>query len=299
MKSLSRLSPHHNLTNNPLFNIEVRRIRWGASERILWRYSARRLEIVVGLLLLLWIPFIRRDALTLDFDGYPILLFALGLLAGVMLDFVGIAATLGSISAEVEAGRWDLLRLTHLSISQIIAARHGVAQVRVWRYTIYVVGLRAAAGLIALLTYFQRTLVEGSQIAYRSDWWFSALLGVVVVGGLGVLFVIEPLWRVRMVTALGVALSSRTRTRVAALPLAVAGLGGLWLGSLFLAILVFIGISIAISQTYMLGTFFVQALICTPLVLVALYATVYGFYSVVLVGSLRRAERWLARAQVN
>jgi hypothetical protein len=298
MKLLSRLSPHQRLTENPLFNLEVRRIHWGSSERALWRYSVRRLEIVVGVLLILWLGTVHRNPQALDFDGFPALLVALGLLAGVLLDFASMAAVLShGIGADSE--RWDLLRLTRLTIAQIVAARHGVAQVRVWRFTIYVIALRAAAALIVLLTYAQRTLVEGAQAGYRADWWFSALLGILVVGGVGVLYVIEPLWRARMVTALGLALAMRVRNRASALPLALAGLGGLWLASVFLAILIFIGVSLAFSQVFLLGIFFLQAVICTPLVIAALHVTIYGFYSVVQVGSLRRAEYWLDHTQVN
>ena len=64
-------------------------------------------------------------------------------LAALALDYRCMSTALGSINGEIAAGRWDLLRLTLADRPQIVAAKHGAAQVRVWRLMTLIVALRA------------------------------------------------------------------------------------------------------------------------------------------------------------
>jgi hypothetical protein len=299
MKLLSRLLPHQRLNDNPLFNLEMRRIHWGSTERALWRYSARRLEIIVGVLLILWLGVTRQDPYYSVLDNFALLLLGVSLLAEPLLDYLSMIAALGSINAEVAAGRWDLLCMTSLTISKIVAAKHGAAQVRAWRYMILLMALRLAVLLmiaIGLLAGYGR---DYNWIIPAYDRLLWTVFSLVTILALGALYIVEPVWRVRMVTAIGLALSARARSGTSAVLLAGSALGTLWLVSLCLGVGVVIGSSVALSQLAMVGPLFVQALFCTPMVLAALYAMIYGFYSIIQIGCLRRAERWIAASRAN
>ena len=299
------MTPHHRLTGNPLFSLETRRIPWGYSERALLRFSARLLEIVVGLTLLVWWFLARPDRVYTyssgaSFGSFAPLLFAFGLLAGLLLDCLGMASSFGSLSAEVSAGRWEVLRLTLLPVEYIVAAKHGVAQVRVWRYTILLVAFRLAVSVMLVITLFL-SLYRGGLASpdFSLAQALAALPTLLMLAALSALYVLEPFWRVRMVTALGVAVSARAWQGSSSLLLAVAVLGALWLAGLFVAVIVAFGASLALAQLGFSAGSLAQTLVCAPLIIAALFVTIYGFYSVVQIWSLRRAESWIARWHAN
>ncbi|NDJ59637.1 MAG: hypothetical protein GYB67_00850, partial [Chloroflexi bacterium] len=220
-----RLLPHHKLTTNPLFVAETRHSRWGHSADALLRRSRLWLLIgagaTLGIYLLLvvltrlgtpsWFPWPSVLAETL------LVIFAVGFPATtVAIDGASISATMNSINREIVSGRWDLLRLTGQRDSALIAAKHSAGQLRAWRTLSLVLGYRLAVALAALavigwvLTIEIRSL-SGSSVGAGSDFTLFILSFSLMIIGLGAVFVIEPLWRLRAMTALGVWVSGRTR----------------------------------------------------------------------------------------
>src|SRR5262249_19323827 len=113
--------------------------------------------LIVALLLLLWLysnfsPSPGRFRGNNPSMNFTFWVMAASVLITPVLDFLSISAALNSISAEISTGRWDLLRMTLLRPTQIVAAKHGAAQVRVWRPTMLLVGVRLAACLMLAFT---------------------------------------------------------------------------------------------------------------------------------------------------
>lgn len=278
----------------------MRRIAWGGSGRALWRYSVRRLVLIAGLTLLGWWvlaqPARNADA---GVDSLTLLLLGLSLLGGLLLDGFSLALALGSINGELTAGRWELLRLTLLPVEYVIAAKQGVAEVRVWRYTILLVALRLAVAVMLLITLalmLGRASAPPPAAPARA---LAVLVQLLVLASLGALYVLEPIWRARMVTALGVAVSARAARGAPPLLLGVAALGVLWLAGFFLAIVVAFGVSLTLVPIGYLTEPLDQSLICSLPLIPVLFVTVYGSYSTVQLWSLRHAESWIAAWRAN
>jgi hypothetical protein len=298
MKLLSRLAPHQRLSRNPLFNLEVRRIRWGVSQQALFRYSLWRLAIIGGVLLVIWffsaIPYLSREGS----GDLLLVLMALSLLASFPLDLTFMSAAIGSINGDISANRWELLRLTPLSGQQVIAAKHGVAQVRAWRWMILVIALRLGMVLIGGATALFLLLRPNTWSYMLPSQTISTIISLFFLAVVGAIYTIEPFWRMRSVTALGVAISARTRQQTSSVLAALGSVFALWLlQGIILFALVLTGGSL-FSWLALMEAAALQVVICSPALLVVLVAlTVYGFYAVVQSWSLRRAERWIARTE--
>jgi hypothetical protein len=295
MKRLSHLAPHKRLSQNPLFNLEVRRIRWGVSEKHLWRFSARWLIIVSAIVLPLWLLSALPNPVRTGVNDFVLLLVIISFLAGLALDYTCMAAALGSINGELSAGRWDLLRLTSLTIPQIIAAKHGAAQLRAWRMMILVMGLRLAIWLVLGIN-FVLLLSQPWGLGMTTVEAFTTLVAALMLALLFLIFVIEPFWRMRAVTALGVAISARARHSTSGVLAAGGFVAALWLGQGFVVVAVMLAISMTLLPLGALETAAYQVVFVAPaLLVVVILLTVYGYYSVIQTWGLRRAERWIAR----
>ena len=298
MNRLRRLSPHFHLSLNPLFALESRRVYWGGSEQLLFRYSRRWILFICPPLLVVGLLLAVLNSDSLSAGDFIVLLFAISLIASLPFDFTSVSTSIGSINSEISAGRWDLLRLTSLRAQQIIAAKHGAAQLRAWRWMIRIIALRIA---VALMIFYALVYVVASDdlsyYAFPSQNLFiqDVLISVIVILGL-LIYILEPFWRMRAVTALGVAISARWQHSMSALA-AVGAIFALWLVQGFIILALGLGISLLIFPLSLLEYEAFSVTFCSPLLIVVISAaTVYGFYSIVQTWSLRRAERWLARS---
>lgn len=295
--SFYRLTPHHSLSSNPLFALETRHLLRGGSAESLFKLSRNTGLITGGVLLLVWLAIM---LLTTRFTRYSTSLeFALtvaglSLLAELLLDFSSISNALNSISGDVVAGRWELLRLTMLTSKQIVAAKHGAAQARTWRLTSLIVAARIASILMIALTvpitFLDRTGVFAGMPAL--PFIFAAL----TCGGVALIFSLEPFWRMRAVTALGIAASSRGRQPISAVLVSIGTIFAFWLGQGMVVAALFFGAGLMITPLVMLETSLGRGVIFSPLFLLAsIMLMVYGYYSLIQTFALRRAERFTAR----
>ncbi|MEO8396477.1 MAG: hypothetical protein ABI700_26015 [Chloroflexota bacterium] len=295
MKRRFRLTPHHHLINNPLFALDVRRVRWGSSARALLVYSGRRVAIICCGLLIVWLLVSLRDLQQRSFGDFPFILLIGSFLASLALDFTSMSSALGSINGEITSGRWDLLRLTLVTVPQIVAAMHGAAQVRAWRLMVLVVAVRAAVVLMLVVSYL---IIElNSSLVYGStpvQTW-NDITAIFLLLSLGVLYILEPWWRMRTITALGVAISARARQATSGVLAAVAAIFAIWLLQGVIAFALTLAISVILLPLALVEYSAIQFVIISPLAIIGLITvTVYGFYSIVQTWSLRRAERWIA-----
>ena len=296
MKLLPRLIPHPRHWSEPIFLTEARRVRWGVSPERMRRSTRRWLGFVVAAVFGTWVILALLGGEYADrenFEAYS-QSFAIGLLFlsfgfSVLLDYHSMGVSVRSINGEISARRIDLLRVTPLREMQIIAAKYAGAQVRAWRRTALIMGLRAAAVVVALVGSLVTRAGE-RLYPFSAREWFFLIYGHVFLAAVALVFIIEPLWRMRAVTALGLAVSSHATSAIGIVLSSALSVFAFWLAQSIL------GVVLVAMIGFILIPFVVESLvvIMLPLVLALVAASIYGFYSLVQVTSLRHAAWRLA-----
>jgi hypothetical protein len=296
MKLLYRLTPHARLSHNPLFALETRRVWWGYSAKALAQTSILLAGVVCATVVAAWLLARLGERYPSRFNNVSLLLIAATLLASLLLDYRCMTTAVGSINGEVAARRWDLLRLTSLENAQIVAAKYGVAQVRVWRLMALIIGGRIAVALTVGLTEAVLMMTSTEAPARSSGEIVSVLLGQLVVVVVMTIYVIEPFWRMRTVTALGMAISTRAQQHALSVLVAIGALAALWLAQGVILAAMALGVSVIFVPLALVEYSINGLIFCSPLVfLILLLVTFYGFYALVQAWGLRYAERWAAR----
>jgi hypothetical protein len=296
MKPLYRLTPHARLSHNPLFALETRRVRWGHSAKTLVDYSILLVSAVCVIVVLVWLLSRLNTRYLSPYTDTMRLIVAFSLILSLLLDYRCMTTAVGSINGEIAARRWDLLRLTALENPQIVAAKYGATQVRVWRLMVLIIGSRLAAALTFGLSMFLDVLTGYGWNTQPRGAVISTLIGQAVLVFFAALFIIEPFWRMRAVTALGMAISARARERATSVLAAVGVLAAFWLVQGIIITAMVFAVSVILLPLGVVEYSVNRLIICAPLLfVVVLLATVYGFYSAVQAWSLRYAERWTAR----
>ncbi|MBE0689591.1 MAG: hypothetical protein IH587_05645 [Anaerolineae bacterium] len=291
---------------HPIFIAEARRSGWARTARSFRRASTRTFVLTVIVAVFAWGAISLLAALSQradpwlranldEYQIYVIMLIA-SFLGGLWLDFHSLSASINAVSGEISTGRWDLLRLTALNDSGLIAAKHAASQLRVWRGLIGIVGIRLGLSVIGAII----ILRDATGLSVRN--MGGSAIGVVVSGLLvtfllALLYLLEPFWRVRAVTAFGVYVSVRERNTTSALLSAIFGLFALWLAQAILLGSVSMGLIFAVVPLLFgftaVGTSYVFSLFCNGLFIILFISAVYGFHHLVERWSLRQARRRL------
>ncbi len=267
LKRLERAMPYTAVSaDNPLFRYEVRRIRWGQSAWQLMGYSLAAWWFIPFLMASLWVLLLddySNPRLDHARDQYIVLLLLCGVGANFILDMVSLTAALSGVASERRAGRWDALRLTNLCPEQFVSAKHAAAEIRAWRIMALVVSLRLS--LVAFLMIRIELLPT-----------LFLLLGYCAA------YVLEPIYRMRALTALGIAISTRIQNMAYALLASSVAILATWAAE--------IGIFLLVCGWLLVryGASSIPVLVCfQPLILVAL---AWSFYTL-----CRRVECWSLR----
>jgi hypothetical protein len=295
----TRTPLEQDIATHPLFQFDARRIRWAnrpraASIRVIL-FSMLRLSV-------LWLVFTGLFFASVSYFNNPfdrfhsaggnvlVLFILVSIPLGALLDFVALLLSLNSITSDMVAGRWDLLRLTSLSTEGIVAAKHAISQTRCWRPMLMLIGTRlgilALGGLLLLLAAYS----YGVGIQLRTFEEFYAFLCLMI---LCAVYVIEPYWRMKAMTAVGVAISSLNRSTANAMLGAFGSLIGAWI----LQVLV-VGGALYVTGNLMFNSSYGGSssnfiLICNVTVLIVVFVgTLYGFFRFT---EKRALERALAR----
>lgn len=201
--------------NHPVFKRDVRAIGWWLSVENLPHYTLRKLLHYLLLILMVWLLVyeINADSAEALFSDASGLLLVI-VLSGMVLDFACLVLAVQSVRGEVNKSYWDLLRLTPLTKEGIVAAKLAATRLRVWKVMLFTVSVR---GFIILLTglYFwlfpetswlHRLLPTGSTVQITFAIGAFLLIGLIVV--------IEPVWRMKAMTTVGVMLSAHFSHRL-------------------------------------------------------------------------------------
>jgi hypothetical protein len=232
--------------DQPLFKYAVRRVRWAATVEQLRKYNWRVAAIVHLVIVGLWLLAIYDNVslymqtgsinpayvVTGQSGDFIAWLMVISIGMDLILDFASLLFALNSIAGEVSARRWDLLRLSPVREDRIVAAKHGLAQVRAWRVMALVLYTRSAAVLLILLHTFLLPFFVGggSDIlnGFRYE-FFNTLIALVIAAIFLVIYVVEPLWRMRAMTAVGIAISARVYSITFAFLTAFAAIVATWI----------------------------------------------------------------------
>lgn len=304
MKLLARLLPPPRQWNDSLFRSQARAIRWGGSWSLMRVYTLTWALHMVIMVIGTWLIFAVIQALVYQSSGYfpdewflaytqgywGVALF-ISVAANLVIDFGGMAAGAGAISSEIAAGRFDLIRVSLLRPGQIVVGKYVLAQVKAWRDTVRVMWLRlvvVVGGIgIAAWTVLAGRLAQTGSGQSAFDGLFPYLLSSVA----GALFIIEPYWRMKAVTAIGVAVSARSLSGMGATLATGLAVLAFWFGQL----VIFAGLMFCLSTSAWIVFLGEAALaVCAPLFAVGIGAVIYGFYSIVQQASLRHAAWRLA-----
>jgi hypothetical protein len=219
------------------------------------------------------------------------LAFSLSLLSNFLVDLVAVWVALPSIDMGQNPIWWDLIRVTTLNPEKILAAKHAAAQVRAWRMMMVIVSVRVIlVGLFvltAIMFHWRLGLIE------TSPDMFGILPGLAI---LAATYVLEPYWRMRMMTALGLRIAARAPN----LPMAIlTGFGAIllvWILQMMIIFGLFFVLSFAMSFVLLLpSSGFVGLFVVCCVAAIAIYA----FYDGMRVRSLKNATARLAQYEIG
>ncbi|MBC7812351.1 MAG: hypothetical protein H7175_14440 [Burkholderiales bacterium] len=305
----SRYSPFAAVSSdNPLFRVESRQVKRGTTVA-LWHSSIKVAAITLLLMLGLWawslLSIYSSTSGLLNapygsaYDDSDLLtlvawLAGLGFCDKLILDFFGMWVGLHSFNADVTSKRWDVLRLTPIKAETIIDSRIALAQIQAWRPFVFVVAFRFGVLLLGIVTLLVPPLLfpqwRGSMQDVRDQLLRDP---VTIIGPLFIAFtfsafyLIEPYWRMRMVTASSVAVAAKMRS----LPMSV--LYGLW----HIVIVWFFQIIIAVASLILMNILFNRTS-SSPLLDYILVVVWVGAVTVITYFIYRsRARVWHAQAR--
>lgn len=290
------------IAEHPLYKIEYRQLRWAATLPRFRAVSIRSVVVSVLFILGVWVFFSWLLNSQINSSGLVytsiwgseiyLVLLALTFFIGIVLDFMCMSASVDSINSDVASGRWDLLRLTALNEQGILTAKHAVSQLRCWRTVLVMFGLRLGVAIITLiflvLPYLNNVSVDG--------YFFVTLF---IVGLMLAVYVLEPFWRARALTAVGIFVSSLNRSTSATFLTAFFSLFIVWLlqsavigAAMFGITWIALGLASA-SSGYMAS--FLFSLCFTGVWLAILCSAIYGFYHLLEQWALRRTLKRISR----
>ncbi len=210
---------------NPVYDYEHTRLNLPddlRNESLKWIAQAALLPMVTWLLFIIPAIALRSSMpAVVDLVGQIVIFFILlGLANTLSLDLIAAVAGLDSIKQDVQKGRWGLLRLSPLGMRRIVKAKHAIAQLSIWRSTCFMIGFRGALlGIIPMHMLVLQSQFGEFSLSSVINLDFptiqnSATLAIVASFAycmVGITWILEPLWRVRALTAASLIAAGTTK----------------------------------------------------------------------------------------
>lgn len=312
MTLLNILIPsRRNLASHPVYNVEHQvRLRRNPRE-FNYLYLIIVLALIVLPLIGVWAVLVEirleeaRTTLSATIDRDLVILDATQELIGwlfltsiglaLVLDVAGILSSVGSINRERQSGHWSLIRLTNLNRHAVVKAKHILAQEYAVRVLIVVINLRlsviilfALFSIVVQLPSDGRTNFELFQQALDED-RTESLLSLTLISLFLLIYVIEPLWRIRAVTAFGTALSARIGGASQALMAGLASIAFMWISQGILLIAFFAMLFFALDDVNVSDV--ATGLVITISIVGLIGVLIYTYYRLIRQWGLRWAVR--------
>ncbi len=219
---------------------------------------------------------------------FPVLALAFG----QMLNVIALASSVNIITEEASAHRWDLLRLAAGDEQRLLTAKLGLARARAWRVTAMCLVLQPFKLALLVPTTFYSIVETPFRQAVPANWFFPWLIVLLMVFPA---FMLGPIWRMKLLTAMGLAISARTTDQTMGTLAAVGVALGFVLAQLTL---VFGALSLATTLSTLVipaeADFRWRMLVYWPLVLTTLSWLPFFVY-----GGLQRAFERMAANRIE
>jgi len=218
-------------SDHPLFRLVRKRIKWAKTHDDAKRHSRRFVaRIVIGVLVLwgLWtitqIPAVVLSNQTRYWESslngiYNLFMFSL--LLSYLLDVITIVYTMLSFNTQVD----DLLHIA-LDELQIVWAQYDLARLRTWRIYLIMLSVRIATLLIfcflLIYTFSMGNIFEGESP-------IRIFLAAMTIIAISLFLFLEPFWRIKGMTAMGLALAARRKHTTATSMYAFIVVFGSWI----------------------------------------------------------------------
>ena len=164
-------------------------------------------------------------------------------------DFICLVSGLNRISREIKGGSWEIISVTDVNVDHMVQAKHAFVQTRVWRAMSIIMGLRLGivlVGMAHILLASVITVDEYNSLGSLLDEMFDAIIDdpFVLLAFLILLltyvfavyfYVIEARWRLRVITAASLSVSSRIRSTTMGLLYGLGTIIAFWISQIFVA----------------------------------------------------------------
>ena len=157
--------------------------------------------------------------------------------------YYSLPRVMGRFQNQYNSAYWDALRLTPQFNSAILMSHDAVAQISLWPFTAVEIGLRiAVVALYALNNFYQ--VAHPSQQKFAFVWQmlfdptFVGLSGIILC--VGIVFIVEPIIRVRLIIAYQITIATRIRNVPLALLMGVATVTIVHLAQLFIIVCLYV-----------------------------------------------------------
>jgi len=226
--------PHKLITpSNPAFATGLERIRLLRTSRSLILYTLFVIFIPLSILMFWWLltaityaqaQRLQQWEIYTNFQNIEtalaLMLLFITPISALALDIYTISVAVNSIGSEMQTLQWNM-RLAHPNPTAYLTAQYVLAQVRAWRALALEVAVRIF-GVCLVLTAFMVTdncfIGDNPPMSGTCGVSFLPLhmdmLMIILsclVAGFGVLYAMEPLWRMRVLAAIGLLISARIR----------------------------------------------------------------------------------------
>ncbi len=216
---LDRQFPHGLVcTPNPLFELERKRLPGLYRLEDIKRYTTR--SVLIPAMLSMFGCFCMQSSMGAGLISIVLIFLTVGILIGT--DMYYTMLTMRTISRYQLNGQWDILKITPLTKQQIFVAVYAISQIHAWRMMIIEVAIRLFGALVVFLGVLTSLATSLSRSGFRGIDLVELLIIFLALIVLGIVYVVEPLWRMRTLVAVGLAISARIRSVTLA---AVAGFG--------------------------------------------------------------------------
>ncbi len=277
-------------TKSQLFRQKWHHLRWLNTEASLRRYTQLVLIGLPFIILLWW--FIER--LNLNFDAVPpefeyrlidLTIFAV-VVTMALSSFYSLPRIMGDFQTQFNLAYWDALRLTPQFNSAILMSHDAVAQIRLWPFTTVEIGLRIAVVALYALNNFYAIIhpfAQKSTFIWQMllDPTFLGLSGIIFF--VGIVFIVEPIIRVRLIVAFHISIATRIRSVPMALLMGFTVITIVHLAQLFLIVNLYV-VYQAFTNQSMGG---VGLALCFVPLMGLIVVTIWAFY------------RWLRKAALD
>lgn len=210
-------------SDHPLFRLVRKRIKWAKTHDDAKRHSRRFVILRVWVILGLWFVWVFSQAPNniYAYGAYfetglesTMWLFGFSLMLSYLFDLAIVVYTMNSISAEINLRRWDLLTLA-MDETRIIRAKYELGTLRTWRLYLTMLSVRISVVLMIFITFIGLVSIDLGRFTIGVEPNLVGTVGVILLVPLATsYYLLEPFWRVRASTSMGVTLSARTKHTV-------------------------------------------------------------------------------------